>query len=408
MSWRRFLPALALLALACASEDRLAPTVAPEPPDPDAPLERAVLERWLTSRGAAIDNLIVAWDVDAEMVDWAEAQVRPGRAEDRLRALAAALLGDAAVDREIKESAPADSTSSNASGGQAAVALRYTAERTATAREAFDTGRANCLAFTNLFLGLARALGHDAYFLAIETVETIRREGDLVIVSDHVGVGWGAGSSRLVFDFSATPSSERRLRRLTDLRALAMFHSNRGAEAVRGGEPIAAVTWLERAVEIDPGFAPAWVNLGVARRRAGDVEGAEDAYRKALLIDPRAASAGRNLIGLLRSDDRLGEAEAVRQALAEAPGRDPFTHLLLADLARSAGRLGEAERFYRRAERLGDAEVRSEALSGRGLLALRGNDRRAAGRLLRDAAALEVSIGVRQRQLKALLDARKP
>ncbi|MEM9558197.1 MAG: tetratricopeptide repeat protein [Acidobacteriota bacterium] len=332
---------------------------------PYEPLDRAALNEVLEERGLDPASVVLPYRVDESMVAWARERV-PVKApkEEQLEALAGALLDPGEME------------------------VRYSWGVTGTATDVFHDRVANCLAFTNLFLGLSRELDLPVYFLAVENVEAFRREGDLVVVSDHVAVGYGDAVDRKIFDFSDRPAETIRVvRRLADLTAIAMFHSNRGAESLQRGAVDDALDWLQVAVAIDPGLATAWVNYGVALRRAGQRDAAEAAYHEALSRDPRQASAYQNLASLLRSDGRDVEAEQFEQALARTPGRNPYTFLRLGDIHLRQGRLDEAERFYRRAASLTDADP--EPYAALGQLAIAVGDLRQARRMLRKARDLE-------------------
>ncbi len=243
--------------------------------------------------------------------------------------------------------------------------ISYDNAVTGTAGEVFASGRANCLGFMNLFIGMAREMGIDAFYLAIDDVSSFGREGDLIVVADHVAAGFGSRRDMLVLDFTTDqPPSYEDVHPLSDLQALAQFYSNRGAERLRAGEPEEALDWLVKAVRLEPDFATSWANLGVARRRAGDLEGAEAAYRQALEIDPRGTSAYHNFAALLRL---RGELERARELLAltdRLDNRNPYNYLNLGDWSLEAGEFVAARRFFRRALRLEPANAEPYAALG--------------------------------------------
>ena len=87
------------------------------------------------------------------------------------------------------------------------------------------------------------------FVLAVDNVESFRRQGDLVVVSDHVAVGYGERGQRTIFDFSEEPEEDPRfVRKISDLTAIAMFYTNRGAEALQAGDVEASLDWLRTAV----------------------------------------------------------------------------------------------------------------------------------------------------------------
>ena len=339
----------ALLAPGCAS---LGPIDSPE------------LARALRSRGIDPGSLVVPFEITDEMRAWAHRQVPDTTpAGTRLDQLLAAMVDPTRLK------------------------LEYEPGHTATAREAFESRKANCLAFTSLFVGLARELGVPAFYLDVDDVERFEKDGDLMVVSGHVSGGYDVGGGKVkILDF--TPSTQpgyRRIRPLSDLRAVALYYSNRGAEMIRAGRGAEALSWLRRAVVIDPALSGAWVNLGVGLRRAGDLAGAEAAYRKALEVNPEAAAAYTNLAALLRTRGHDAEAGDLLALATRADGRNPFSYIALGDLSLSQGRLDEARRFYQKALRLNreDAEV----YAALGMVALAGGNQVEARRWLRKAEA---------------------
>ncbi len=280
--------------------------------------------------------------------------------------------------------------------------VEYEAGRTGSAVDVFESRTANCLAFTQMFVGMARELDLAAYFVEVSHVEDFEREGDLIVVSDHVAVGFGPRHAMRVIDFGLREGERGfRMTPISDLTATALYYSNRGAEALRAERPAEAVAWLEDAVRIDPELGSAWVNLGVAQRRSGRTDEAERSYRRALEIEPGASSALVNLAVLLRLDGRTAAADELLLLADVRRNRNPFTYVALGDLSLRQGRLDEAERHYSRARRLGPDEAAPAAALGEVLL--RRGERRAAERLLRRARRLKPDGDLRIDRLARLL-----
>ena len=349
---RLSLLAAALLAAGCASTDA-------------RNLDAGDVARELRNRGLEPSGVVIPYEMNEEMRAWAHRQVPHDiQPEKRLDTLLAGL-----VDPDKLK-------------------LVYEPRYTATAEEVFQTRRANCLAFTSLFVGMAREIGVPAFFLDVDDVERFEKEGDLVVVSGHVSAGYGLGPEIKILDFSAAPqTSYRKVRRISDLTAIALFHSNRGGELLRTGKHEDALPWLQKAVVIDPELPGAWINYGVALRRGGDPVKAEEAYRKALEIDAQAVSAYQNLAALLRHQGKRQEAEDLLALSGTLGSRNPFIYLSLGDLSLSHGRIDEARRFYKRAMRL--YRDSAEPYAAMGMAALAAGDAAEAHRWMRKALAID-------------------
>lgn len=324
-------------------------------------VDRDDLAKALEDRGIDSHRVVMPYQLTPEMRQWADDNI-PDWLEDRDKLK---ILRDRLLDPNE-------------------MSLSYAWGYTGTAMEVFEERRANCLAFTFLFVGMARHLGVPVYFLRVENVETFRRRGDLVVVSDHIAVGHGDGTVRMILDFSQDPQDDPRfVHRISDLEAIAMFHSNRGAEALQRGNAEEALPWLRVAVRLAPDLANSWVNLGVAVRRLGDEDAAEMAYKRALERDPSVYSAYQNLAALMRHQGRVEEAEAYESGLVRAANENPYTFLALGDISLRSGRLEDAERFYRRAVRLTDDDA--DVYAALGHLALAAGDEEKARKWLRRA-----------------------
>jgi Flp pilus assembly protein TadD len=328
-------------------------------------LSSAQIARELRSRGLDPATVVIPYELTDEMRLWVH-QVVPEQTplDKRLEVLLNGLLDPGKLKVE------------------------YEARYTATAEEVFRTRRANCLAFTSLFVGMAREVGVPAFFLEVDDIEKFEKEGDLVVVSGHVSAAFGSGPDVKILDFSVNAQPNyRRVRQISDMRAIALFHSNRGGELLRTGRHEEALPWLTKAVAIDPDLSSAWINYGVALRRNGNLAGAEKAYRTALEVDPESVSAYQNLAALLRHQGNNQEADDLLAISSRLGSRNPFIYLALGDVSMAHGRIDEARRFYKRALRL--YRDSAEPYAAMGLVSLAGGDSNEAQRWLRKAVAID-------------------
>jgi serine/threonine-protein kinase len=112
-----------------------------------------------------------------------------------------------------------------------------------------------------------------------------------------------------------------------------------------GGGP-GAITVFQQLVTHHPQFAPGFSNLGLAYKVGGNWPKAEVAYREALQIDPRLASAQLALAYIQADSGNVGEAiDHCRQALQLNPDWER-THHLLGVVLVAKGRWDEAYDWY--------------------------------------------------------------
>ncbi|HJW92836.1 MAG TPA: tetratricopeptide repeat protein [Thermoanaerobaculia bacterium] len=92
------------------------------------------------------------------------------------------------------------------------------------------------------------------------------------------------------------------------LRASAAYHNALALDAL--GKTNDAVTWLTRALELDPNFDSAIFYLGVMRERLGDLQAAGKAYKQFLDRHPDS------IVAMLRfgiAAQRAGHADTARK-----------------------------------------------------------------------------------------------
>ncbi|MBW0174092.1 MAG: tetratricopeptide repeat protein [Vulcanococcus sp.] len=92
---------------------------------------------------------------------------------------------------------------------------------------------------------------------------------------------------------------------------------NLAALLLQQGQPQEAETLCQRATTAAPEISLGWYNLGLIRRRLGDIAGALEAYREARRLQPEHAETHQNLaVALLLGGDIDGARSSFRQAIA--------------------------------------------------------------------------------------------
>jgi len=83
----------------------------------------------------------------------------------------------------------------------------------------------------------------------------------------------------------------------------------------------AAEAWFAKVLDLAPGDADAWFNLGYARERAGRAEAAIAAFRAAVRLKP---AQDRAWYGMGLAEARRGDHDAAAEALREAARLQPM------------------------------------------------------------------------------------
>ena len=212
--------------------------------------------------------------------------------------------------------------------------LRYEAVATSTPDVTLERGYGNCLALTSMFIGLARALGLNAYYVdASDRINDLRLEEGLIVDSGHIAGGVRSERGYTLIDFDGHAADYRTFKIIDDITALAHYYNNLGFEKItdaqRAGLP---VPWeeiardFERATKVRPGFAHAHNNLGVAHRKLLDLVAAERAYMAAIDADETFDAAYHNLGNLrMRRGDLEGAMDAYDTAL-DLKKNNPYLH----------------------------------------------------------------------------------
>jgi tetratricopeptide (TPR) repeat protein len=118
-----------------------------------------------------------------------------------------------------------------------------------------------------------------------------------------------------------------------------------------------------RALEVDPGYHKAWVNLGITHRLKGDLEQAKHCYERAIDLAPDYAQAYASLgVVYINQGDSERAVDTLRRAIS-LDSQLPVTHANLAVALAGVGDFDHAEKSLSRAVELGywnEAAVRGQ------------------------------------------------
>lgn len=290
------------------------------------------------AEATVVDGVIVPYEIDDEIRQLARSATKDMiRDSDKTRALVNAIIS------------------------RTGMSISYDWLSNKTARQVFREGRGNCLAYTNLFIGMAREVGLDAVYVDVTTIEKVSKEAEVIVNNGHITAGIPNGPDVTMIDFTRTPEREYHgAKVLNDFEAIANYYNNQGflygyfaerADAMEAGvDPLEAeLVMYETALEVVPNFPRALNNLGVALKRRGRVEEAIAKYKMAIETDPKFSEARSNLGSAYHSQGRTEEAIAEFEKAAKRSGSNGYYYHHLGVIQLQQGNLDEAVKHFKKA-----------------------------------------------------------
>lgn len=229
--------------------------------------------------------------------------------------------------------------------------LDYVPDADGSAQQAFASGTANCLAYANLFVGMARYAGLDADYQLLTLRPDFSRFGSRVAVQQHINV-LVRMRDRTLYSVDLDPPPRDVIsgsRRLGDREAFALYHNNLAMNHLRNDELRLAYAQALQALALSPRAEFLWINLGVVYSRAGQLAAAAQSYHQALALNPDAGSAMNNLLVLYSRAGDAGQASYWEQEVAAHRQRNPYYYVSLGEAAARNGELQEAVAHYQSA-----------------------------------------------------------
>ncbi|WP_051235556.1 hypothetical protein [Marinimicrobium agarilyticum] len=244
--------------------------------------------------------------------------------------------------------------------------LRYSALETATAGEAFEDRRINCLSFTLIYVAMARHMGLKAEVNDVQIPPSWDlRDDETFLLFRHVNakvmLPFG---DQLVIDLEMerySPMYDQTV--IDDQRVAAQFYNNRGMELIAKGQRREGFLHLREALSLDPQQSFVWNNLGTLYKREGHERQAEIAYLQGLALTPSDLTLMSNLNSLYQATGQEHRAAYFYQRAREHRNSNPYYLYSLAQEQLAGGNLVEAERYLKAAMNQESHEPRFYALA---------------------------------------------
>lgn len=285
-----------------------------------------------------VQKIVVPYDINDEIRELAHRSVKNLRTEpEKTRAIVNAIIS------------------------RTGMSISYDWLSNKTAQQVFYEGKGNCLAYTNLFIGMAREVGIEAVYVDVTTIERISKEAEVIVNNGHITGGVRRGPDLIMIDFTRTPEREYMgANVIDDFEAIANYYNNQGflygyfAETAgdlgdRFDPEQAELEMYEMALDVVPDFHRARNNLGVAFRRRGRFDEAIAQYKAALAKDPKFAEARSNLGAAYYAMGRVDDAVREFELAAKSSGSNGYYHHHLGVIEFQQGHYKEALKHFKKA-----------------------------------------------------------
>lgn len=182
--------------------------------------------------------------------------------------------------------------------------LQYGEDDTGTAQQTFYSGSANCVAFSNLFVAMAREAGLKAYYQDVLVTPNWDLSADELVFRRHVNVLVKVSRRKeQIIDFSRDQETmvELEATRISDKQAFAQYFNNIAIEHLQARHYKESFLYVRKALDLDPRSSFIWSNLGVILSRVDALDQAEAALLHAVELNPSERTALANLVAMYKS-----------------------------------------------------------------------------------------------------------
>jgi tetratricopeptide (TPR) repeat protein len=204
--------------------------------------------------------------------------------------------------------------------------FQYTPNLSLTASQAYKARRGDCMAYSNMFIALSRALGLPTYFVHVSEVLSHYEHEGLFFTSSHVAVGYGTGPSALVVDFTKETTDWKLsiYRSIDDATAAALYYNNLAVDAMMAGRLDEAEGLFRFLTEQKPEIEEIYNNLGVLLNRRARYKEALAVLQKGMRVFPSYKPFYTNGLVAARGAKRADLEKDFEERGQEISDRSPY------------------------------------------------------------------------------------
>ncbi len=236
----------------------------------------------------------------------------------------------------------------------------YASNKSLTARQAYRARKGDCLAYTNLFLGMARYLKLPVYFVHVDANPHFYERRGVFFVSSHMAVGYSGATVGMVknpydviIDFTRASSNFNLVfyRPIDDAWAVTLYYNNVAVNNIVKGNLNYAEKLLRFLITQKPNIKELYNNLAIVMMRLGQGKQALQLLERGIKRFPSYEPLYTNVVLTARN---LGEPKQAKKYAAignKVAKQDPFFVFNRGVDEFSSGALGAAVKDFRRALR---------------------------------------------------------
>jgi len=211
--------------------------------------------------------------------------------------------------------------------------FEYSANLSLTADQAFEARKGDCLAYTNLFLAIARHLKIPMYFVHVSEARNLYERDGVFFISSHMALGYdGRMQSEevnpytVIVDFTEESSDYKlaMFEAVDDGTALCLYYNNVAVDHMIAGDSAYAQKLLQYLIRVRPQVKELYNNMGVLLMREGNYAGALAFLLSSIQRFPGYEPLYTNAIQAARGSRQPELARALEAKVAKIAKNDPF------------------------------------------------------------------------------------